>query len=217
MTIKTCVAAALASLCFHGPAQAVAIQAVSANRATISPFTLIDLGNSFRTGFVSDASVAIAGGVITFGSTGSSASGIYHGNANTATSPYGSTQLSQRNYLAAEPGSAITFNFSAPQTQFQLLWGTIDSYNSLVFTRTDGTSLTITGNDILAADGGASSAFVTISDVGSFRSVTASSTSPAFEFAPGTGTAVPEPASLAIVAAGIGGLLWARRRYASKP
>ena len=114
------------------------------------------------------------------------ASGIYHGDsAGVAASPYGATQLAQRNYLAAEPGSAVTFTFSAPQTQFQLLWGTIDSYNSLVFTRTDGTSLTISGNDILAADGGASSAFVTISDVGSFRNVTARSASPAFEFVPG--------------------------------
>ena len=216
-TIKTGLVAAFTCLALLGPAHAVTIQAISADKTTIAPFALADFGNSGLNGLVSTSAISIAGGVITFGQTaGSPAAGVYDGSlANVVASPYGSTQIVPRNYLSAEPGGAVTISFSVAQTQFQLLWGSLDTYNSLLFTRADGTSTSITGSDILAADGGASTAFVTLSGLGSFTSVTALSSNPAFEFVPSV--QVPEPASLSLIFIGIGALFWLRRRHVTKP
>ena len=143
----------------------------------------------------------LSGGVVSFGGS----AGVYSGNtASVAASP------TSGNYLAAEPGGAVTFSFRAPLTQFQLLWGSVDSYNSLTFVGSNGSTQLVTGSDIQAADGSSASAYVTISGLNAFTKVIASSSSPAFEFLPDV--QVPEPGTLALVGLGLGGLAWMRRR-----
>ncbi len=84
---------------------------------------------------------------------------------------------------ATTPG-ALTFAFTTSQTYFGLIWGSIDPYNTLQFY--DGSTLidTITGTEILAADGSidasytngpAGTAYVNIDTDTPFTSVVATS------------------------------------------
>ena len=114
-------------------------------------------------------------------------------------------------YLAAQPDGTLTIDFATPQRAFNLLWGSVDTYNSLVF-QIGGT--TITGSDIANAisgiDLGSSNAAVEIWIFDAFTSINVTSTQAAFEFVPGV--AVPEPVSLAVLGTGALGLGLVRRR-----
>jgi hypothetical protein len=136
-------------------------------------------------------------------------------------SPFNNTGLLASQSYFSVTGSE-TLSFGVAQSSFSLLWGSIDSYNTLSFD--NGQSWT--GTDIvrlLGLPGSAANyeqvALVTFSfDAGSkFSSVTFSSSQPAFEFAlaPAPVGAVPLPAAGWMLIAGAGAIAAiARRRRA---
>jgi hypothetical protein len=116
------------------------------------------------------------------------------------------------NYLSTGNGtSTITITFTTPQNELALLWGSIDSSNSLTF----GASDTVTGAQAAAAAGvnipgfqgfGGSAWFVFAPAAGTFTSVTLTSGIVSFEsVAEDAGRfVIPEPASVALAGTGLG-------------
>jgi len=188
------------------------------------PFPPLNLGTGTANSFQSSSTITPMAGnglagagitSITFPTAGNSGptvpgsvSGLYAGNINqVASSPFGSTN-STTNYLVAQAnGGSAMVNYSAAQSEFALLWGTVDNgstQNLLDLTLNVG-GVTISGQDIANIitnpPPGAGETFpngeldvgVVISGLGgTFTTVTASDTSAnsAFEFDP---LVVPAP------------------------
>jgi PEP-CTERM motif len=147
-------------------------------------------------------------------------------NPNVSAPPY----LDSFDYLAAEPGAPVTVIFAAPQTSFDIVWGSVDWYNTLTFYDAAGNVIgTFTGSDINASAGGnqgfGGTDYVDFADDSSdpiawIVASIADGGSPAFEFdysAPSSGgtnnnTAVPEPLTLSLFGAGLVGAAGLRRR-----
>lgn len=220
MHFKALAGAAVASVFVTVAAHAVTITATDATGATSSPFVLANFGTASSPGLVSTAPIVMSNSVITFAPDASTPqAGVYFGTRiNSYVSPFTATGLTASNYLLAEPNDPVNFAFTSSQTSFSLLWGSVDTYNSLNLSFTSGTTTTtttITGAEVLAAIGSSfkgGSAFVTVSGVGPFTGATATSTTAAFEFVPAG--QVPEPASIAILGGGLAGLGMIRRRRA---
>jgi len=106
------------------------------------------------------------------------------------------------NYLSTGVGT-ITITFATPQTSLVLLWGSVDTYNTL--TLNDGYSLT--GTDVATqagflADGTqgvGGSTYVRITPSTPFTSATFTSTMNSFEFAGVAASTTPEPSGMVLM------------------
>jgi hypothetical protein len=129
------------------------------------------------------------------------------------------------NYLSTGTGT-ITITFSSPETSLALLWGSIDTLNSL--TLNDAANFTVTGAEVQAAAAGfvsngfqgpGGSAYVVIDTSTPFTTVTLTSGVISFESAgiaadSAPFSTVPEPSSVALIATGLGIVVLFRRQMA---
>ena len=156
------------------------------------------------------------GGTISFENGSTPYAGVYAAGTdnNNVLDPTYNTGLAHANFLSSEVGNDIVMNFNKTQTSFSLLWGSVDTYNSVIFKFSGGAaSYTLTGAQVAAIAGngfnanGTTSAFVKITGLNKFTTLTImDTTQPAFELVTedlGNITKVPEPASLAMLMSGL--------------
>lgn len=154
--------------------------------------------------------------------------------ANAYQSPFNNTALldSQDFFTVGAPaevggaGSSAALTFDAPQTSFDILWGSIDSYNTIEFLDAAGASLaSFTGADIVSQFGlgGSGPNFEQVAllrlsaDIeDAFTTVAFSSSQPSFEFGLAGLSVVPVPATVWLLLTAMFGLGFvSRRRNAS--
>ncbi len=195
-----------------------------------SDVSTVYLGTSSTSGLVSNATITEGTGSEAATISFSGTSGIYNGNVKgVAAAPYTPSGVQTTNFFAAEPQGAVTISYASQQQYFGMLWGSVDTYNTLSFY--NGSSLVgqLTGSNVKTnanGDQGANgSYFVNINFSGvTYNSVVAQASSPAFEFglisasqtqqvivAPAPlGLPGATPAGLAVLAAGAGLRFWRR-------
>lgn len=157
--------------------------------AQSSTVNLLDLGTGSGPGLVSQETVRFgsdsSAGIITYSGT----SGIYMGNvAGVTAAPWTPTGIETRNYFATQPGGAITINYAQNQQYFGIMWGSVDSYNTLSFYNNNQLVDSVSGRDVTLNPNGSQAAtgtyFANFNFNGgtAFNRVVFSSSSPAFEF-----------------------------------
>jgi hypothetical protein len=150
---------------------------------------LLDLGAGERSGLVSQETVRFgsdsSAGVITYSGT----SGIYMGNvAGITAAPWTPTGIESRNYFATQPSGDITISYGQNQQYFGVMWGSVDSYNTLSFYNNDRLVEQVSGRDVASNPDGNQAAkgtyFANFNFNGetSFNRVVFASSTPAFEF-----------------------------------
>ena len=115
-------------------------------------------------------------------------------------------------YLSTGIGS-VTLSLPGEEKYVGLLWGSVDSYNSLSLYNGSTLVGTVTGSDVTASANGDQGVngtyYVNITSTDSFNTVVATSTQYAFEFdnVAFNPTSVPEPSSFALAFIGLMGAL----------
>ena len=175
-------------------------------------------GTPDSNGMIYDGNLAFTGqggGTISFQNGSTPYAGVYAAGTdnNNVLDPTYNTDLPHANFLSSEVGNDIVINFNKVQNSFNLLWGSVDTYNSVIFKFTGGAgTYTLTGAQVAQYAGhgfnanGTTSAFVQISGLNNFTSLTImDTTQPAFELVTEDlgNITVPEPASLAMLMSGL--------------
>jgi hypothetical protein len=133
------------------------------------------------------------------------------------------------NYISLNAGGTATFTFATSQNYFGLLWGSVDTYNSLTFYDAANNNLgTVTGATFASAismgnQGATGTAYVNITSSSAFSKVVASSTAVAFEFddvafgRTGSLALAPEPgATWALLGLCVPGVFGTLRKHLAK-
>jgi hypothetical protein len=205
-------------------AAAAALFALAAGSASAAVMVTID-GSSAQGG-TNAAGIDFAQGYGAHTPDGASWAGIDTVTGNSSgnwQSPFNSNGLTDiQSYFSADPQATLTFGTA--QTEFSMLWGSIDSYNTITFL--DGNSVigSFTGSDVIAQFGlGGSPAnfervglftFATDGQAETFDAIRFGSTQAAFEFATAPAP-VPLPAAGWMLAASVAGIGAMRRRRKS--
>ena len=119
-------------------------------------------------------------------------------------------------YAFAQQGGSVTVGFTTSLSSVTIYWGSPDTFNTLTL----GNGDVITGTEVatalgFTADGSnANSGWVTIADTTPFKSFTATSSQPAFEF--DMAGAIPEPSTWGMLMLGFSGLGYAAFRRSAK-
>ncbi|NLX56947.1 MAG: PEP-CTERM sorting domain-containing protein [Planctomycetaceae bacterium] len=131
------------------------------------------------------------------------------------------TQYVTTGSTGSSVGAKATMTFASDQWHFGLLWGSVDTYNTLSFYDSNDVLLFVVDSDDLPppavgnqGPGGTVYATISAGDSWGFRKVVAESSKYAFEF-DNVSYGVPEPAAMLVWGfLGIVGLCWLRRRKA---
>jgi hypothetical protein len=191
-TNVTAAAALLAAVTFASSAYAAVIPVVSADPGTGQNFSSQPLGPAVGSFAIGDWTFTpVANSQILIGSDGNGAQ------------PFGTSG----NYLSVLGGGSIDISFSS-RTSISFFWGSVDSYNSIVFHNAAGDI--ITGSNVApllptgCQNSAACNGYVTFNSDTAFSSVTLSSSGNSFEIT--NISAVPEPSTWAMMILGFLGL-----------
>ncbi|MCG8493560.1 MAG: hypothetical protein MI743_18215 [Sneathiellales bacterium] len=133
------------------------------------------------------------------------------------TSPWDGSPFAGSDYYAVRSGGSATFSGFGETTQISFLWGSVDTYNSIIFNLVGGGTEEVLGSDVIisGAPSGDGAIDVLITTASAFDSFQFISTDDSFEYANLQVSVVPLPAALPLYGAGmaiIGFIGWRRRK-----
>jgi hypothetical protein len=123
-------------------------------------------------------------------------------------------------YVFAATGGTASFSFTSPQNAFSLLWGSVDSFNNLIFLNNSTVVGTVTGTQILALagigdagfQGQGGSSWVKIFSTEDYNQVELTSNGNSFEALAFQSALLPEPSFYGVLGLGLVTLFLANRR-----